>query len=220
MTEICDVSFSYGSRKILERLSFRVASSECVVLAGANGRGKSTVLSLIAGILRPSSGRIQTGGKVAYIPQGSALFEDMTVAENLRFFADLVKTAVTDELPFNLHDYMNVKAGKLSGGMKKQLSIACALLGEPRVILFDEPCAGLDIVYRRELIALIHSLKAKGCEIVYVGHDPMEFVSFCDRVLFLGQNLQSYSREELVADPADDQLFCENFARIFEKLSH
>ncbi len=215
MTEIRDLSFSYGSRKILDHFSLSLDSSECVVLAGANGRGKSTALSLIAGVLRPACGEVRLDGKVAYVPQGSALFEDMTVAENLSFFASLAKVQVPDDLPFHLKNHIKVKAGRLSGGMKKQLSIACALFGDPKIVLFDEPCAGLDIVYRSELIELIHSLKAKGCEIIYVGHEPMEFASFYDRVVFLGEQQQSYSREQLSGNPESDSRFCEEFARLF-----
>ena len=102
MTEIRSISFSYGKRKILDELSFSVGRGECVVLAGSNGTGKSTVLSLIAGVLRPDSGEIRTEGKIGYVPQGTALFEDMSAGYNLSFFAGLAGCEIPDELPFGL----------------------------------------------------------------------------------------------------------------------
>lgn len=219
MTEICDVSFSYGKRKILTDFSLTVSPGECVVLAGSNGRGKSTALSLIAGVLRPDSGEVHISGKIAYVPQGSALFEDMTVAENLSFFASLAKVPVPDVLPFHLNAYLKTKVAKLSGGLKKQLSIACALFGDPTLILLDEPCAGLDVVYRSELIDMITSLKQNGREIVYVGHDPMEFYSFCDRVLFLGERSELYTKDRLSDGTADPIRFSEGFAKLFQTAS-
>ncbi len=217
MIEVRDVSFSYGSREILSHFSLNVRSGECVVLAGSNGRGKSTALSLIAGVLRPDSGKIRISGKVAYIPQGAALLEDMTVAENLRFFASLTKLGTSEKLPFNLTPYMNTKVAKLSGGLKKQLSIACALLVKPDIILLDEPCAGLDIIYRNELIDIIHSLKSRGCALVYVGHEPMEFISFCDCVVFLGEQTITHTKEELAGTDGDTIRFCEEFSTVFAR---
>ena len=182
-----DLTFSYGRETLFRGLSFRAGKGECLVLAGPNGSGKSTLLSLISGVLKPRSGRIEKTGSLALIPQGTALFEDMTVEENLLFFAGLKNAPVPKELPFSLNRYRGKKLSALSGGSKKRVSIACALLGDPENILFDEPCAGLDVKYQEELGELIRRLKAKGCTILYAGHEPLEYVGFFDRILFLGR---------------------------------
>ena len=125
-------------------------------------------------------------GRLSLVPQGTALFEDMTVEDNLLFFAGLTRSAVPKELPFDLDQYRRKKLSALSGGSRKRVSLACALLGDPANILFDEPCAGLDILYQQELISLIVSLKEQGRTVLYVSHDPQEYGSFFDRLIFLG----------------------------------
>ena len=187
MVRAQDLAFSYGREQLFQGLSFRAGAGECVVLSGPNGSGKSTLLSLVGGVLKPSAGTLEVEGSLSLIPQGTALFEDMTVEENLLFFAGLSKAKVPEALPFSLDRYRKKKLSALSGGSKKRVSIACALLGGPQNVLFDEPCAGLDVRYQEELAELILHLKESGRTILYAGHDPLEYVRFFDRILFLGQ---------------------------------
>ena len=215
MIELLDISFSYGRKKILRNLNVTVRAGECVVLAGANGSGKSTALSVMAGVLRPSAGSVQVKGSVGFAPQGTALFEDMSVLDNLRFFAGLKKCAVPEKLPFGVEQYLKTRVSKLSGGMKKQVSIACALLGEPQILLLDEPCAALDIEYRQELVQMILEKKNQGCAIVYVGHEPQEFYPFYDRIVFFGNENREYTRQQLSANPEDELRFCNTFHELF-----
>lgn len=215
MIELLDISFSYGRKKILNNLSVSVRAGECVVLAGANGSGKSTALSVMAGVLRPSAGSVQVKGSAGFAPQGTALFEDMSVLDNLRFFAGLKKCAVPEKLPFGVEQYLKTRVSKLSGGMKKQVSIACALLGEPQILLLDEPCAALDIEYRQELAQMILEKKNQGCAIVYVGHEPQEFYPFYDRIVFFGNEYREYTRQQLSANPEDELRFCNTFHELF-----
>lgn len=216
MTELRQLRFSYGKQAVLDGLTCSVQPGECLVLAGPNGSGKSTTLSLIAGVLRPKSGQVIPGGKVGFVPQGTALFEDMRVEDNLRFFAGLAKFPVPEQLPFGLEHRLKERVGKLSGGLKKQVSIACALLGDPQVILLDEPCASLDIEYRGELTGLILRLKQAGRTVIYTGHEPMEFFPFCDQLLFLGKHPTLYSREALAGRPADPTRFCDRYVQLFQ----
>ncbi len=200
-----NITFSYGRHIIVRNLSFSVSAGKCTVLAGPNGSGKSTVLSLLAGVLKPSSGKILTNGAVGYIPQGTALLEDATVEENLRFFAALAKKEVPHELPFAVEDYKKQTVSKLSGGMKKQVSIACALIGDPQIILLDEPCAALDIAFRDEMTGIVKKWKADGKAIVYVGHDPAEFYSFYDTLIFVAPKPIVYEKptEQIEANTLD-----------------
>lgn len=215
MIELRDVSFSYGKKEILDNLSVTVRAGECIVLAGPNGSGKSTALSIIAGVLRPDTGTVRVDGSVGFAPQGSALLEDMTVRDNLRFFAGLRKCAVPAKLPFGVGQYLGTRVSKLSGGMKKQVSIACALLGEPQVLLLDEPCEALEIAYREELGQIILEQKRRGCAIVYAGHEPLEFSAFYDKILFLGNG--AYTRQQLSGPETDDGRFCSAFYALFKE---
>ena len=132
--EVNQMSFSYRKKPVLSDISFRAREGECIAVAGVNGRGKSTLLAILAGILKPKTGTVGCYGRVGYLPQSISLFEDMTVEDNLRFFAGLAKCEVPKELPFRLNDKRKERVGWLSGGQKRQVSIACALLGEPQVL--------------------------------------------------------------------------------------
>lgn len=220
MIQLSNVSFSYRKKRILNNLSFTAEAGQCVVFAGPNGSGKSTALSLIAGILRPASGHITCDDAVGLIPQGNALFEDMTVRDNLHFFAGLKKCPVPQKLPFGIEQYLDTRVSHLSGGMQKQVSIACALLGDPKVILLDEPCASLDVQYRQELIHIISQLKDKGCTIVYVSHDPLEFSPFYDKLVFFGEHTAVYDRRELSGEDPEPLTLIESFTALFRKESH
>lgn len=199
MIKVEGLSFSYGKRKIFDNVSFETGAGKCLVLAGPNGCGKSTVLSIIAGALKPSGGKAMTSGKVGYVPQGTALLEDATVKENLKFFSGLARVAVPKALPFSVEKYLNRKVSSLSGGMKKQVSIACALIGHPQLILLDEPCAALDIAFRDEMIDIIGEWKSQGKTVVYVGHDPMEFYSIYDELVFLDRPVKVFARKDVEA---------------------
>lgn len=181
MISVENLSFSYGKRTILEDISFRVEDGECLVITGENGSGKSTLLSVIAGVLKPQTGSIDANGRIGYVPQGSSIFEDMTVKENLSFFAGLAGRKV-NRIPFDLEKYENVRAARLSGGYKKRLNVACTLVTGPSIWLFDEPCANLDTRWKAEMIRLVRSCKQRGCTVLYVGHDSEEYESFCDRI--------------------------------------
>ncbi len=213
MLKLNNVTFSRGKKKILENLSFKVGEGECAVLVGANGTGKSTALSLIADVIKPASGNIEKSGKIGYVPQESALFEDITVLDNLKFFAKLAKCQLPDTYPFSVNEYLNKRVSTLSGGMKKQVSIACALLGDPRIMLLDEPCSALDITFRDELIHIVEKWKNDGKAAVYVGHDPMEFMDFFDYLVFIGTKPRYYTREELSKELADAETFAQFYKR-------
>ena len=217
MLQANNLSFSYGKNKIIEGVSLRAAPGECLVIAGPNGCGKSTLLSILAGILKPQAGSVTADGKIGYVPQSSALLEDATAEENLRFFAGLAKSAVPDTLPFSIEKYKNKKVSRLSGGMKLQVSIACALMGEPTVLLLDEPCASLDITFREEMTALIAQWKSEGKTVVYVGHDPAEFYPFFDSILFLAPSPLMRTRAEIGQDAGDAEAFTALYKSILSK---
>ncbi len=193
-----NIAFSYGGAPVLRSFSLSAAPGECVVIAGANGCGKSTALSILAGILRPASGTLQRDGSVGYVPQRPALLEDLSAAGNLRFFAGLGGKKPPAAPVMGVQAFLKKRVSRLSGGMKKRLSIACALAQEPWVLLLDEPCEALDAPGRAELQALLQYLKSVGLTVIYVGHDVEEFSDLYDRLVFLRDGLsRSFERAEL-----------------------
>ncbi len=186
MLTVSHLSFAYRRREIIKDISFTLSPGEALVIAGPNGCGKSTLLSVLSGALPGANGTVHTDGeKLGMVPQGNAVFEDLTVLENLQFFCRLAHKKLVSPLPMGLEPFAHKKAGQLSGGYQKRLAIACTQVADPDIWLFDEPCASLDIVWRDEMIQTISALKQGGRGIVYVGHDPAEFMSFYDHILIL-----------------------------------
>jgi ABC-2 type transport system ATP-binding protein len=173
-------------------------------LVGPDGAGKTTLLRLIAGLLRPDAGRIAVLGhdsvaaassyqpEIGYMPQRFGLYDDLTVAENLRLYADLheldgaARAARFPELLAftGLAPFTGRLAGKLSGGMKQKLGLACALLARPRLLLLDEPSVGVDPVSRRDLWAIVGRLIGDGVAVLW-STAYLDEAERCDRVLLL-----------------------------------
>lgn len=198
MITFSDVSFQYGSRVILDGLSFTAEAGMCTVLAGPNGIGKSTALALAAGALKPHSGRITLRGTVGYCPQEAALFPDLSVRDNLKFFAGLRHAKLPDAPFLPLDSAGNKRVGKLSGGMQKRVSLVCADLGSPEILLLDEPCIGLDIAAQKLLFRQIEQWKAQDKCILYAGHNAAEIETVCDRLILLHTHeSQILNRDEI-----------------------
>ena len=195
MLTVSHVSFAYRRREILKDISFTLSPGEALVIAGPNGCGKSTLLSVLSGALPGARGQITLDGeKMGMVPQGNAVFDDLTVLENLHFFSRLAHTQVQRPLPMGLEPFANKKAGQLSGGYQKRLAIACT-------------CASLDIVWRDEMIQTIAALKNAGRGIVYVGHDPAEFAMFYDAILILQDGFGRLIRREEIPAGTEYSLF-------------
>lgn len=200
MLKADNLYYSYpGSRNyVIEDLSFEVRPGEAMVFVGPNGTGKSTVLSMLSGVIRPKSGDISMQGRFGYVPQGTGLFEDMTVEDNLKFFYNMVNTQVPGRLPLGLEPHRKKKISQLSGGLAKRVSIACALAGNPDIIIFDEPCTGLDIISRERLQRIILQLKKHDKAIIYACHESAEFEPFYDSLIFMGRKpYRKYTKEEM-----------------------
>lgn len=185
MISLEHVSFSYRKKgsMVLRDISLTAEDGRCTVLMGENGSGKSTAIAIMAGILTPNEGKVTRSGSLGYVPQDSALFDDMTVMENLKFFAGIAGKELPADLgalPFDIAEFRGKKVGSLSGGMKKRVSIACALIGNPQTILLDEPHSSLDAHYRAVLSETVASLRKAGKCIIYVGHREDEYMDFCD----------------------------------------
>lgn len=186
MISFQNVTFRYGKRVILKELSFTAEKGQCTVLAGPNGIGKSTCLALASGALSPKSGKILREGRLGYAPQEATVLPDLNVRDNLKFFAALCRAPIPEEPFLPLDAAGKKRVGKLSGGMQKRLSLVCASLGEPELLLLDEPCIGLDVAAQELLFRQIETWKQQGRCILYAGHNAAELEQVCDRLVLLG----------------------------------
>ncbi len=190
----------------VDAISFDVRAGEIFGLVGPDGAGKTTTLRMLAGILPPESGSIMLAGvdvvrdperakhALSYMPQRFGLYEDLTVDENIRFYADLFGVSRTDREPRSLQllqaagmsEFRKRLAGRLSGGMKQKLGLVCALIHHPKVILLDEPTTGVDPVSRRDFWRILYELLAEGVAIL-LSTAYLDEAERCHRVGLLHQ---------------------------------
>jgi ABC-2 type transport system ATP-binding protein len=210
----------YAGEKALKGVSFEVPRGALFGVIGADGAGKSSLLTILATLLDADSGEADVLGlnlkndfktlrqRIAFMPQRFSLYPDLSVAENLHFFADLYdfETAekekrMADLLRFSaLEPFQKRRAGLLSGGMKQKLALCCCLLHSPSLIFLDEPTVGVDPVARRDFWKLLKSLKSQGITLV-VSTPYMDEAKLCDTLLLLHQGyvLSQGSPEEMLA---------------------
>jgi ABC-2 type transport system ATP-binding protein len=195
----------FGDAWAVEALSFDVREGELFGLVGPDGAGKTTTLRMLAGVLSPSGGDARVLGasvaedpermksSIAYMPQRFGLYADLTVRENLDFYADLhgVRRGIEREARVerlyrfsNLAPFAERLAGKLSGGMKQKLALSCALLHRPRLLLLDEPTFGVDPISRRDLWIILQEMLGEGITIV-LSTSYLDEAERCDRVALL-----------------------------------
>ena len=204
--EVNGVSKSYGKVKALDGVSFSVGRGEVFGLIGPDGAGKTSLYRILCTLLLPDAGSAAVDGfdtvsqmkqirrRVGYMPGKFSLYQDLTVEENLKFFATLFGTTVDEgydsikAIYSQIERFRNRKAGALSGGMKQKLALSCALVHSPSVLLLDEPTTGVDPVSRKELWEMLGMLKER--DITIVASTPyLDEVRCCERVAFLNHGL-------------------------------
>ncbi len=206
MIAVNQLTRRFGTITAIEDLSFDVGRGELFGIVGPDGAGKTTLLRMLAGVLRPTSGDATVDGvsvarhpervkhSLAYMSQRFGLYADLTVSENLQFYADLYRVPPRERpqrlerlFQFSgLEPFRDRLAGKLSGGMKQKLGLSCALIHQPDVLLLDEPTFGVDPISRRDLWIIIHERVAEGVTVV-VSTSYMDEAERFDRVGFLDQ---------------------------------
>jgi ABC-2 type transport system ATP-binding protein len=200
--EAIDLCKNYGSFCALDGVSFQVAEGEIFGLLGPNGAGKTTLLSIASGLLAPTGGQVRILGKdlqshtselkraIGIVPQDLAIYPELTAQENLRFFAELygIRGAELDKriaetlAMIGLEEHARQRAGQFSGGMKRRLNLGVALMHQPRLLLLDEPTAGVDPQSRNHIFEEVRRLNAAGMTIVYTSHYMEEVQALCPRI--------------------------------------
>ncbi len=187
-----------GKREVLHSLDFTIPKGEVVGLLGPSGCGKSTLMRALVGVQGGVSGSLAVFGqpagsrplrdRVGYVTQAASVYDDLTVAENLRFFAKVLgvdRGAVARAIgAVDLGAQANEVVGRLSGGQRSRVSLAVALLGHPDLLVLDEPTVGLDPVLREDLWALFHRLADEGAA-VFVSSHVMDEAERCDRLMLM-----------------------------------
>jgi len=204
MLEVREIEKAYHHKTVLDKVSFTLDKGLCLGIAGHNGSGKSTLLSIIARALPPDKGDVFFDGEnlsqkrdfasliLGYAPQEDSLLPDLTVKETLEFWQRVYGSRVKDifepsspAVTLGLEPIQKKKVAALSGGTRKRLSVAIALLRKPKLLLLDEALSSLDRHYKLALKEYMSSFCREGGSILYSGHDTTELISMCDRILIL-----------------------------------
>ncbi len=193
--EIRGVSKAYGKKHVLKHIDLSVCGGQCIGILGGNGCGKSTLFSILAGIQPADSGEFLFDGKnlfrysaqrsqlVGYVPQGTPLIEELTAKDNLSLWyskKELQRQLESGVLKMlDIDTFLKTPVSKMSGGMKKRLSIGCAVAHTPPVLILDEPMAALDIGCKQKISQYIRLHKENGGIVLIASHDLME-IALCD----------------------------------------
>lgn len=205
------VSRFFGERPVLRNIDLDVAAGQTLLVVGPNGAGKSTLLRMVAGLMPPSAGEVETGlgpGEIGYVGHRTLIYPKLTARANLAFWQALfglprdgaaVEAALTR---VGLSRFADEEAGVFSRGMSQRLSLARVFLTAPRLLLLDEPASGLDPSSAGMLRREIRDAAASGAAVVWVSHNILADLPACDRVLFLRDRKVAYDGPAGDFDPS------------------
>lgn len=235
--EVNNLSKSFGRVRALDAVSFSVGRGELFGLIGPDGAGKTTLFRLLATLLAPDSGTASVDGldivrdylairsRVGYMPGRFSLYSDLTVGENLDFFAALFGVTVRESYDLVAPIYKQIepfrtrRAGKLSGGMKQKLALSCALIHRPSVLFLDEPTTGVDAVSRSEFWDMLAGLKQKGITML-VATPYMDEASRCDRIALCNEGrILGIDTPDGIVRQFDAPLYAVRAAKMYALLS-
>lgn len=225
--EIRQLVKKYKEHEAVKGIDLDIKEGEIFGLLGPNGAGKTTTISMIVGILKISSGSIKIFGKdinkesaeikknIGYVPQDLAFFETMNAYDNVTYWGRLyglsgknLKKSVQEALEYTgLWDRRKDKASSYSGGMKRRLNIACAIVHKPKLLFMDEPTVGVDPQSRNSVLESIKELNKNGTTVVYTSHYMEEVEAICDRVAIMdfGKVIAMGTIDKLIADIVKDE---------------
>ncbi len=221
----------YSKRKVVNGVSIYLDSGEIVGLLGPNGAGKTTTFYMITGLISPNGGKVilddtdithlpmyrRARKGIGYLPQEASIFRKLTVAENIMAILEYMPMTRKERkdrlaellIDLDIEPIANSKGYNLSGGERRRVEIARALVTQPKFILLDEPFSGIDPITVEEIQKIIHRLKEKGLGILVTDHNVRETLSITDRayIIYEGEILKSGSAEFLANDPEARQLY-------------
>lgn len=199
--------YSYGLKRVVDELNFEIKKGQVWGLVGPNGAGKTTTIEMLATYRRPQAGQVTIAGydlvqnrqavkeNIGFIPQEISLYKELTARENLSFFCHMAGASPVKEKEYleellelvGLKDRADQLVREYSGGMKRRLNIAVALVGRPTFLLMDEPTVGIDPQSRQHIYDLIKKLQQKGLTILYTSHYMQEVEDLCDQIAIMDQ---------------------------------
>jgi len=231
-----NISKTFNKRMVLRKIDLNLNKGEMLGLLGSNGAGKSTFMNIVLGLLKSDFGDIFLGNTkltnlpihersklgISYLPQQSSIFRGLTVYENLLAIAQIVKKKVSEQedvveklmAEFSITHLRNIKATALSGGERRRAEIARCLINNPKVLLLDEPFAGVDLLSIQDIKGLLIKLQARGCAVLVTDHNASQLLSVVDRayVIANGNIVVSGTPRQIVnTDEAKKLYFGENF---------
>ena len=234
MLNVTDISKSIKGKKIVSKVSFEINKSDIFGLLGPNGAGKTSTFYIIAGLMNPDDGKITLSNKdisklpmhkrsklgIKYLPQEPSIFQNLTVYENLLGLAELSfknKKDITDFVSnsieeFGLSDITQLKGRQLSGGQRRKVEIARTLAAKPKIILLDEPFAGIDPIAIEDIKKVLKKLSDKGIGILITDHNVRETLEICNEAAIIsnGEIISQGSKEELINDQLVKEVYLGN----------
>ena len=217
---IQNIRKGYRNKPVLQDVSFAAKSGDCVGVLGGNGTGKSTLLRTLAGVIRADGGQFlwnefdllrdeaRRSAFVGYVPQGTPLLQELTAKDNLRLWYDgaaLEQSLDSGVLKLlGVDQFLKTPVCKMSGGMKKRLSIGCAVAHDPRILLLDEPSAALDLVCRERILDYLAAFRKRGGIVILSSHDVQEIGVCSARYLLRGGRAEPYAYDGDVRKLVED----------------
>ena len=234
MLNVKDISKSIKGRKIVSKVSFEINKSDIFGLLGPNGAGKTSTFYIIAGLMNPDDGEIKLSNQdisklpmhkrsklgIKYLPQEPSIFQNLTVYENLLGLAELSfknNKDITDFVSssieeFGLSDITKLKGRQLSGGQRRKVEIARTLAAKPKIILLDEPFAGIDPIAIEDIKKVLKKLSGKGIGILITDHNVRETLEICNQAAIIsnGEIISKGTKEKLISDKLVKEVYLGN----------
>ncbi|MFZ1458439.1 MAG: ATP-binding cassette domain-containing protein [Candidatus Saccharimonadales bacterium] len=199
---IKDVTISFGNSVIIDDLSFDIRRGETFGLLGSNGSGKTTIIRALLGIYRPTNGtlliegkpyHVNQGVKLGYLPEERGLYKKEKVIDVMTYFGQLKGLSYRESFDASmkflarvqLEDKATARLDKLSGGQQQKIQLGVTIIGDPQLLILDEPTKGFDPINRRLLMSIIEEHQAKGATVIFVTHQMEEVERLCDRIILL-----------------------------------
>ncbi len=239
LLEVKNLSKSYGEKKVVDRLSLKVAEGDILGFIGPNGAGKSTTIKMIIDVEEKGEGDILFQSQrtkenlkafkrfIGVVPQDIAVYEDISAYDNVRFFCSLyghkgtdLKQRTREALEFvGLWEHRSELPSKFSGGMKRRLNIACSIAHTPKLLIMDEPTVGIDPQSRNHIMESIKSLNRRGTSVIYVSHYMEEIEAICNRVVVMDHGTLLEDMEKKAFKEKYEAQGCHSLEEIFLQLT-